>query len=62
MEIVDTVAHAHGVNLVIVKQQTLWIAPELDVTNEVLQKLNEKMPSVTVTMPPESKDKPKTKS
>jgi Skp family chaperone for outer membrane proteins len=53
LEIVDTVAHEHGANLVIVKQQALWVDKPLDVTDEVLGRLNQKLPQVTVKMAPE---------
>jgi Skp family chaperone for outer membrane proteins len=52
LDIVDKVAHEHGANLVIVKQQTLWAEPTLDVTSEVLERLNQKLPKVNVALPP----------
>ncbi len=55
LEIVDTVAHEHGANLVLVKQQALWVDKPLDVTDEVLGRLNAKLPQVTVKMAPEDK-------
>lgn len=55
MTIIDTVAHERGVNLVIVKQQALWVDTPLDVTDEVLKRLNTKLPELTVKMPPEEK-------
>lgn len=50
LEIVDTVAHEHGANLVIVKQQALWVEKNLDVTDEILSRLNKKLPQVSVKM------------
>lgn len=59
LEIVDTVAHEHGVNLVIVKQQALWVDKNLDITDEILSRLNKKLPQVSVKMSPEdASDKP----
>jgi outer membrane protein len=55
LEIVDTIAHEHGVNLVLVKQQALWVDKPLDVTDEVLARLNAKLPEVAIKMAPEDK-------
>ena len=55
LEIVDAVAHERGANLVLVKQQALWVDKPLDVTDEVLRRLNAKLPEVAVKMPPEDK-------
>jgi Skp family chaperone for outer membrane proteins len=54
--IVSDVAHEHGANLVLIKQQVLWTDKALDLTDEVLAKLNEKLPQITVKMAPEEKD------
>jgi len=54
-EIVEAVAHQHGANIVIVKQQALWADKSLDVTDEVLGRLNKRLPQVTVTMGAEDK-------
>ena len=59
LEIVDQVAHEHGANLIVVKQQTLWADPGLEVTDEVLQRLNQKLPRVSVILPPEDKEEGK---
>ena len=53
LDIVGTVAEEHGANLVLVKQQALWMDKSLDITDEVLGKLNAKLPQVAVKMPPE---------
>jgi len=55
LDIVANVAKAHGANLVLVKQQALWVDAPLDVTDEVLTRLNQKMPQLTVNIAPESK-------
>ena len=53
LEIVEAVAHERGANMVVVKQQTLWIEPGLDITDEILARLNKKLPQVTVKMAPD---------
>ena len=51
LEVVTNVAHDHGANLVIVKQQALWTDQPLDVTDEVLKRLDQKLPKVDVAAP-----------
>jgi len=58
LEIVNQAAHAHGATLVIVKQQTLWSDATLDITDEVLDQLNRKLPYVNVAMPADDKNAP----
>lgn len=55
LEIVDGVAHEHSANLVLVKQQALWVDKPLDVTDEVLDRLNKKMPQLAVKIAVEEK-------
>lgn len=55
LAIVDSVAHERGANLVLVKQQAVWVDAPLDVTDEVLKRLNAKLSDLTVKMPPEDK-------
>jgi outer membrane protein len=55
LEVVEGVAKAHGANLVLVKQQALWVDAPLDITDEVLKLLNQKMPQLTVNIAPETK-------
>ena len=57
LEVTDKVAHEHGANIVIVKQQALWTDQPLDITDEVLKQLDQKMPKLDVTMPTEQPDK-----
>jgi len=57
LEVVDKVAHEHGANIVIVKQQALWTDQPLDITDEVLKRLDQKLPKVGVAMPAEASDK-----
>lgn len=52
-EIVSSVARQKGVNLVIVKQQTLWSDKSLDITDEILANLNKALPKVPVKVQPE---------
>ena len=44
------IAHQHGANIVLVKQQVLWADKALDITDEVLSGLNKKMKDVPVTI------------
>ncbi|MDE1900089.1 MAG: OmpH family outer membrane protein [Alphaproteobacteria bacterium] len=53
LAIVDKVAHEHGANIVILKQQAFWTDQPLDITGEVLKDLDQKLPKITITMPPE---------
>ena len=46
--VIDT-AHAQGVNMVLPKQETMWIAPELEITDTILSQLNQALPNVTVS-------------
>jgi outer membrane protein len=55
LTIVQTVAHEKGSNIVLVKQQILWADKALDVTDEVLARLNKTLPQVDVKMPQEEK-------
>ena len=52
--VVDKVAHEHGANIVIVKQQALWTDQPLDITDEVLRRLDQTLPQVNVAMPAET--------
>jgi Skp family chaperone for outer membrane proteins len=54
LDVVDKVAHEHGANIVIVKQQALWTDQPLDITDEVLKRLDLKLPKVDVSMPAEA--------
>ena len=53
LDVVDHTAHEHGANIVIVKQQALWTDQPLDITDEVLKRLDQKLPKVDVATPPE---------
>jgi outer membrane protein len=53
--IVAIVAKEHGATLVLTKQQVVWTDKSLDVTDEVLNRLNAKLPQLIVKMEPEEK-------
>ncbi len=56
LEVVGATARERGANLVIVKQQALWTDQPLDITDEVLKRLDKKMPKVDVAPPPPVKE------
>lgn len=56
LEIVQAIAKERGLNLVLVKQQALWVDKAFDITDDVLARLNKKLP--TVTLPPMTDAKP----
>ena len=61
LPIVQTVAVARGATLAVDKGSTLYSAPALDITNEVLAQLNQRLPSVSVTplpQPPAQQQQP----
>jgi Skp family chaperone for outer membrane proteins len=60
-DVVGLVARERGANLVIVKQQAFWTDQPLDITDEVLRRLDQKMPKIDVAMPAE-KPEPAEKS
>jgi Skp family chaperone for outer membrane proteins len=57
LDVVSSVAHERGANLVIVKQQALWTDQPLDITDEVLNRLDLKMPKIDVATPVEKPQK-----
>ena len=57
LDVVSGVAHERGANLVIVKQQALWTDQPLDITDEVLKRLDQKMPKLDVATPLEKPEK-----
>ena len=57
LDVVQKAAHEHGANMVVVKQQALWADQPLDITDEVLKKLDQKLPKVDVVMPAETPPK-----
>ncbi|MDD3370773.1 MAG: OmpH family outer membrane protein [Alphaproteobacteria bacterium] len=48
LAVVESVAHEHGANLVIVKQQALWTDQPLDITDDVLKRFDQKSPKIVV--------------
>ena len=55
LDIVGSVARERGANLAVVKQQALWTDQPLDITDEVLKRLDQKLPKVDVGTPTEPK-------
>lgn len=51
-QIIEEVARDQGANVVLFRQSVVWMADRAgDVTDEVLERLNTKLPQVTVSMP-----------
>ena len=55
LDTVSQVGHERGADMVLTKQQVVWTDKAIDVTDEVLARLNTKLPRVTVKMEPEEK-------
>ena len=51
-EIISDLARDKGLDLVLQRPAVFYAGPDLDVTQEVLSRLNRKLPSVTVNIPP----------
>ena len=56
--IIGTVAQARGANIAVDKGSTLFSAPAVDVTGDVLARLNQQLPSVRVTPLPQQQQQP----
>ena len=57
--IVGSIAAARGANIAVDKGNTLFAAPSVDITNEVLAQLNQQLPSVSVTpLPQQQQQRP----
>lgn len=56
LAIVQDMARERKANLVLVKQQVLWSDKQLDVTDEILSRLNKSLPQVIVKVPDEDKE------
>jgi Skp family chaperone for outer membrane proteins len=54
--IVQDVAKARGARAVLVKQQVLWADNNLDITDEVLKRLNTELPELPVDIKPEGSE------
>jgi Skp family chaperone for outer membrane proteins len=60
-EIIEQLVTERRLNLVLIKSQTIYNAPEFEMTDEVMKRLNAKLPSVKVPPPaktPPAKAKP----
>jgi len=53
VDIVSAVAKERGVNLAIVKQQVIWNDQTIDITDEVLARLNKELPKLEVKITPD---------
>ncbi len=58
LDTVNALARERGANIVIVKQQVLWSDKKMDITNDVLARLDTALPHVPVKVVPEDEDKP----
>jgi outer membrane protein len=57
--ITGSVAAARGANLAIARDQAIYAATTIDITNEVLAQLNQQLPSVSVTpLPQQQQQRP----
>jgi len=50
-QIVDQIAKEQSLTLVVPRQSVIYAAADMDITAEVLKRLNSKLPSVNVTIP-----------
>jgi Skp family chaperone for outer membrane proteins len=57
LDVVGFVAREHGANVAFVKQQTFWTDQPLDITDEVLKRLDQKMPKLDIVAPAEKPEK-----
>lgn len=58
-EIIEQLVTERRLNLVLIKSQTIFSAPELEMTDEVMKRLNAKLPSVKVPPPAPAAAAPK---
>lgn len=56
LQIISDIAVERKANLVVTKAAVLFTAEGLDITQEVIRRLDEKLPSVTLVVPPEAGD------
>jgi outer membrane protein len=57
LDIVGVIAKERGVNMALVKQQALWSDKRMDITDEVLSRLNKSLSQVQVKVAPEEDEK-----
>ena len=55
IEIINGLAHDNDISMVIDRAQVIFVEPALDLTHQVLDKLNSKLPSVAVKIPSSKK-------
>jgi outer membrane protein len=51
VQIVEQIAKESGATLVLTKQAAIYAQPDLDITQEVVRRLNARLPSVAVALP-----------
>ena len=51
MSIIQDIALARGANVVLVKQNVLWTGEQIDITDEVLKRFDEKFPKIELNFP-----------
>ena len=57
LDIVSVIAKERGANMVLIKQQALWSDAKMDITDEVLARLNKSLPQVQVKVVSEDEGK-----
>lgn len=56
LDIVNDMATSRGLSLIVVKQQALWNDKKMEITDEVLERVNKELKDVPVTIAPEKEE------
>lgn len=56
LDIVNDLATSRGLSLIVVKQQALWNDKKMEITDEVLERVNKELKDVPVTIVPEKEE------
>lgn len=56
LDIVNDLATSRGLSLIVVKQQALWNDKKMEITDEVLERVNKELKDVPVTIAPEKEE------